>query len=337
VTWLLVLLVAPTGASAWPAAAGAGAAPQMGVSAYRVWLPYVVRNEPMAYNGALPRPTPGPEAYRGCQDTEVRLDNGTELERTVLSYDDAGRAEHAVKTSDDGSRIRLEWHYDSMGRLVRFDYDAADDGVIDYFDLYEYDVAGRLSDQSSYSDGGEVLVSLRHHKYWTDQGGRLVERLENDGGGDGTIESAWETVTVDGQEVEQRHDSNADGRWDYVRRGVLNGDGLVERVEVDYGADGSVDRLRVLSYDVYGRVVRSEDRDPRSGTVYDSMVMAYGRDGYPLRSEKYIGGVLEYTVVQAYDRLGRIMTFATDHVAYGRFATTHHYDCRRQRGGRGAS
>ncbi len=125
--------------------------------------------------------------------------------------------------------------YDSM------DYDAGDDGSLDWRYGYEWD--GELITGQTYDEFGDGLA-VTAYTYTYDEEGRTTAASV---ALDGTYTSFTEYEYADDVLYAIRYDINGDGAWDHVT--LYNARGGVTYTSVDSAGDGTYDYINTYEYD----------------------------------------------------------------------------------------
>jgi hypothetical protein len=179
--------------------------------------------------------------------------------------------------------------------------DEGADGIVDAYDHFDYDEAGRLRYVSRYAARASTPSSIAEHVY--DSYGRL-----------------WGIAI----------DLDVDGAADrYIYRNYFS-DGRLSSEAVDEGADGSYDRFAFYSYSNDGSVRHGaidEDGDWRLD-YYEVVVYEWTPEGLLKREtlDKRDDGILDSTVEYYYDDAGRLVDAFRDDGVDGTVDLATHYD-----------
>ncbi len=258
----------------------------------------------------------------GCEVTERVDSNSTgRIDRIVRRQYDrhANQVFESRDTDGDGAaEVELRWRYSEVGDLLEKQSSVPAGRRFKTDQRYEYDDARRLVRVYLYSQVTGALSSVSYYEY--DRLGRPVA-VRQDLDGDDVIDdqAIWHYAGPNLVRIEV--DKGADGTIDRLERRTWRGR-LHVRSEFDSNADGVVDRVVEYSYDRDARLMaRLNDENADGVTDWDEYY-AYDARSRLLRLVIYREGVVEYVGTYAYDARDRISSesrrtlFSTDTVEF---------------------
>jgi len=225
----------------------------------------------------------------------VSIPYGSNLSRTIYSYDSAGNLTKRVEIGDDNNDGFYEYQeifnfansYNEAGQLVEV-LQTRPGSTWRMTTTREYDAAGNLTSELSESQDvaeGPVVERYRYDYTYDAAGNQLTKTyLVDYNPADGTWDYTWEySWAYDGVgemlSEEYRYDNNYDGTWDggNGRRWNYDATGRLTEIQELSGVPLALNQKRSYRYDAAGRVEEAGTYQPGYGT--DTTLFSFDTDG----------------------------------------------------------
>ena len=287
--------------------------------------------------------------------------NGFQTKRSVDENDDGDinrvdvtfrniNNDITLETYDyDGDGIvdeTLEKMYDASFNLVREEADFDNDGVLNSIKTYTYDANNNLSSRISDHNADGVADDIEIHQY--DMNGTLVE-INNDDDADGLIDNNYYfTFDAQGNMTSWGYDFDGNTTIDNLQSWVYNGNNqvtthnfvidnvihytyinnLLDKVEMDAGADGVLDEIVYYAYDGNGNqtsIISDSDYD---GFPESIELFTYSSNNHLLTHSEDLdaNGVADKYTVWTKDSEGNVISFEKDETGDGDFDYAYYND-----------
>ncbi len=188
--------------------------------------------------------------------------NGSVDAMLVRVYDASGRESTLMITDGDPNTAELTTvTYNGAGKVVRRDFDVDGNGSTDLAFIFEWTPTGNLS--RFCEDQGDDGSCEREERISYDPVTDNRSLFELDGDGDGTFETSC-TYTFDATDRRTSYlcSGGISQAASYTYAGALPADFVIE---VDFGANGSVEQIQETLHDADGRVVFFGDNNNAAG------------------------------------------------------------------------
>ena len=207
---------------------------------------------------------------------------------------------------------RDEYDPADFDRLIRSEFDAGPDGVLDDLDVWAYDAAGNVI-LKDHSINTTYPSALQTETWSWDAANRLVTYTKDDDH-DGTTDlirtNTWD---ANGLLTQVATDYDADGDVDDLTTNTYAGDLLVWQ-DMDDDADGNIDSRSEHAYDANDRLVSIASDSGLDGTIEDRVDITYTDpvlDNYRLEAGP-VGEPLEFVQEYGFDASGRLTYHSLD-------------------------
>jgi len=208
---------------------------------------------PPAWEPRPQAPWPGPCA------TAKRHADGVAFESWTYGYDAAG---HVVReewdaTADGVVETLVTRTYDDAGRLTSVQVEGFDEEHAAASDRYVWIYEGDRLVREEHEDAAGVL--LRRVTYTHDAAGRLVTK-ELDHGADGTVDARWTYTNDDaGRRTSEEWDQDADGAPESRSEWTYDAEGREAGERHDEDADGRPERVVTHTWYAAGHALRTDE------------------------------------------------------------------------------
>ncbi len=211
------------------------------------------------------------DILRHFRDTDANgtYDSGVDALLAEFDYDVRadGRRTGVTETDDQGRQTRIDWVYDSLGRLTRESYDSHDDSL-DFVADYVFDLVGnrlaKKTDTDPTFSGEPAFDEVIDYVY--DANDRLLTETKDDltaANEDRFTEYAYDHTQQTGKTVYEGLDDTGTKLSETTN--TYNRQGRLAKVEIDSDGNGDLERREEYEYDDRGiRTAKTETVDTDS-------------------------------------------------------------------------